>query len=114
MTRLLRIAVGGAAVLLVAFVALSIWKPVRVDQAPRGPVVQNDTAVTVYVYMVEPDGSEIFRLRVPTDSEVELVGNCSGELVARTTSGDLIERWEPSVACDTGTWVLEENAAQQD
>ena len=94
------------AILSVAVTALLTVPLVHVDQEPRGPVAQNDTGTGIVIYTVDPDGTEHLRLYVQVGREPELPGECTSELVARTTEGAFLDRWGPYEMCNTGIWVI--------
>ena len=94
------------AILSVAVTALLTVPLVHVDQEPRGPVARNDTGTGIVIYTVDPDGTEHLRLYVQVGREPELPGECTSELVARTTEGAFLDRWGPYEMCNTGVWVI--------
>jgi hypothetical protein len=93
-------------IISIAVTALTTLPLVNVDQAPRGPVAQNDSGAGIVIYTVDPDGTERLRLYVPIGRDIELPGNCESELVAKTTEGSFLDRWGPYEKCNTGIWVI--------
>lgn len=77
------------------------------DPAPPGPEIQNDTAVIVYVFTVEPDGTEISRSFVQPGESRTLFGNCTGEFLARDEGGRLLGHRGPFETCNLDTWIIE-------
>ena len=75
---------AGASLAAIIFVVLFVR--VRTDQEPRGPLVQNDTAEIIVIFLVDPDGSEYLGPFLRPGETKELFGLCGTDLVARDQS----------------------------
>ena len=100
---------AGASLAAIIFVVLFVR--VRTDQEPRGPLVQNDTAEIIVIFLVDPDGSEYLGPFLRPGETKELFGLCGTDLVARDQAGNSLARrrpLEPSPfdECHDPTWVI--------